>query len=157
MNNKVKHVQGVFTEMVGTPKELSQFEIFLKGEPEGSSTDLKNLTGTYRNVVTKWKPQFDTVALLEETILQMRAKESLSQIKLSVVRSEYIYARSPFYRRGGSTKDIRVIVGKVDLDGDDLDMLAKDLKFMERAKRKIQTAMDKIIAENRNELTKLLR
>jgi hypothetical protein len=87
----------------------------------------------------------------------MRAKESLSQIKLSVVRSEYIYARSPFYRRGGSTKDIRVIVGKVDLDGDDLDMLAKDLKFMERAKRKIQTAMDKIIAENRNELTKLLR
>jgi|SRR6056300_341936 hypothetical protein len=157
MNNKVKHVQGVFTEMVGTPKELSQFEIFLKGEPEGSSTDLKNLTGTYRNVVTKWKSQFDTVALLEETILQMRAKESLSQIKLSVVRSEYIYARSPFYRRGGSTKDIRVIVGKVDLDGDDLDMLAKDLKFMERAKRKIQTAMDKIIAENRNELTKLLR
>lgn len=157
MNNKVKHVQGVFTEMVGTPKELSQFEIFLKGEPEGSSTDLKNLTGTYRNVVTKWKPQFDTVALLEETILQMRAKESLSQIKLSVVRSEYIYARSPFYRRGGSTKDIRVIVGKVDLDGDDLDMLAKDLKFMERSKRKIQTAMDKIIAENRNELTKLLR
>jgi hypothetical protein len=150
-------VQGVFTEMVGTPKELSQFEIFLKGEPEGSSTDLKNLTGTYRNVVTKWKSQFDTVALLEETILQMRAKESLSQIKLSVVRSEYIYARSPFYRRGGSTKDIRVIVGKVDLDGDDLDMLAKDLKFMERAKRKIQTAMDKIIAENRNELTKLLR
>ena len=157
MNNKVKHVQGVFTEMVGTPKELSQFEIFLKGEPEGSSTDLKNLTGTYRNVVTKWKSQFDTVALLEETILQMRAKESLSQIKLSVVRSEYIYARSPFYRRGGSTKDIRVIVGKVDLDGDDLDMLAKDLKFMERAKRKIQTARDKIIAENRNELTKLLR
>ena len=157
MNNKVKHVQGVFTEMVGTPKELSQFEIFLKGEPEESSTDLKNLTGTYRNVVTKWKSQFDTVALLEETILQMRAKESLSQIKLSVVRSEYIYARSPFYRRRGSTKDIRVIVGKVDLFGDDLDMLAKDLKFMERSKRKIQTAMDKIIAENRNELTKLLR
>jgi len=156
MNKKPKHVHGVFTEMVGTTKELSQFEVFLKGHPEESSPELGKLTNTYRNVVTKWKSQFDTVALLEETILQMRAKESLSQIKLSVVRGDYIYARSPFFRRGGTTKDIRVIVGKVDIDGDDLDMLAKDMVFMDRAKRKIQVSMDKTIAENRNELAKLL-
>jgi len=158
MNKKeFKHVNGVFTEIVGTTKTLSQFEQFLNMDPEESSADLKKLTGTYRNVITTWKSQFDTVALLEETILQMRAKENITEIKLSVVREEYIYARSPFYRRGGSTKDIRVIVGKTDIDGEDLNRLAKDIKFMERAKKKIQVAMNKMISENKNELTKLLK
>lgn len=155
--SKEKHVNGVFTEIVGTPKELSQFEQFLNRDPETSSDELKKLTFTYKNIVTQWKPQFDRVAILEETIMQLRSKENIDEIKLSKVRDEYIYARSPFYRRGGSTKDIRVIVGKTDIDGEDLDKLAKDMKFMQRAKRKIEVAMDKIIAENKNELTKLLK
>jgi hypothetical protein len=155
--NKLKHVNGVFTEMVGTQKQLSQFEQFLNMNPKESSDELKRLTYTYRNIVTKWKANFDSAALLEETILQLRAKENITEIKLSIVRDEYIYARSPFYRRGGSTKDIRVIVGKTDIDGEDLNRLSKNIQFMERAKRKIQVAMDKIIAENKNELTELLK
>lgn len=155
--NKLKHVNGVFTEIVGTQKQLSQFEQFLNMDPKESSDELKRLTHTYRNIVTKWKANFDSAALLEETILQLRAKENITEIKLSIVRDEYIYARSPFYRRGGSTKDIRVIVGKTDIDGDDLNRLSKNIQFMERAKRKIQVAMDKIIAENKNELTELLK
>lgn len=155
--NKLKHVNGVFTEIVGTQKQLSQFEQFLNMDPKESSDELKKLTHTYRNIVTKWKGKFDSAALLEETILQLRAKENITEIKLSIVRNEYIYARSPFYRRGGSTKDIRVIVGKTDIDGDDLNRLFKNIQFMERAKRKIQVAMDKIIAENKNELTELLK
>ena len=155
--NKLKHVNGVFTEIVGTQKQLSQFEQFLNMDPKESSDELKRLTHTYRNIVTKWKANFDSAALLEETILQLRAKENITEIKLSIVRDEYIYARSPFYRRGGSTKDIRVIVGKTDIDGDDLNRLSKNIQFMERAKRKIQVAMDKIIAENKNELAELLK
>jgi hypothetical protein len=155
--NKLKHVNGVFTEIVGTQKQLSQFEQFLNMDPKESSDELKRLTYTYRNIVTKWKANFDSAALLEETILQLRAKENITEIKLSIVRDEYIYARSPFYRRGGSTKDIRVIVGKTDIDGEDLNRLSKNIQFMERAKRKIQVAMDKIIAENKNELTELLK
>lgn len=158
MNKKqVKHVNGVFTEIVGTTKQLSQFEQFLNMDPKNSSDELKKMTGTYRNIVTQWKTQFDTVALLEETILQLRSKENITEIKLSIVRNEYIYARAPFYRRGGSTKDIRVIVGKTDIDGDDLNRLERNLEFMEKSKRKIQVAMDKIISENKNELTKLLK
>ena len=155
--NKLKHVNGVFTEIVGTTKELSQFEQFLNMDPKESSDELKKLTHTYRSIVTKWKTNFDSAALLEETILQLRAKENITEIKLSIVRDEYIYARSPFYRRGGSTKDIRVIVGKTDIDGEDLNRLSKNIQFMERAKRKIQVAMDKIIADNKNELTELLK
>ena len=100
------------------------------------SGELNDFTDYYKQVVTKWKSQFDTVALLEEIILQLRAKENISEIKLSVIRDEYIYARSPFFRRGGSTKDIRVIVGKTDIDGDDVDMLSKDLTFWKKDMKK---------------------
>lgn len=155
MGKNLKHVNGVFTQMVGTDKELSQFEMFLNQSPKTMSEDLRDYTNYYRNVVTKWKTQFDTVSLLEEIILQLRAKENITEVKLSVIRGEYIYARSPFYRRGGSTKDIRVIVGKTDLDGDDIDMLYKDPSFMRRAHDKIMVAMDSVIAENKNTYVKL--
>jgi len=154
---KFKHVNGVFTDIVGTDKELSEFERFLNDGPTKMSPVLSKMTGTYKNIVTRWKTQFDTVSLLEETILQLRAMENISEIKLSIVRGDYIYARSPFYRRGGSTKDIRVIVGRTKKEGDDLNLLQKDIQFMESAKKQIQVAMDKVIAENRNELTKLLK
>jgi hypothetical protein len=155
MGKNLKHVNGVFTQMVGTDKELSQFEMFLNQSPKTMSEDLRDYTNYYRNVVTKWKTQFDTVSLLEEIILQLRAKENITEVKLSVIRGEYIYARSPFYRRGGSTKDIRVIVGKTDLDGDDIDMLYKDPSFMRRAHDKIMVAMNSVIAENKNTYVKL--
>lgn len=157
MAKQIKHVNGVFTQVVGTDKELSQFELFLNQSPDKMSGELNDFTDYYKQVVTKWKSQFDTVALLEEIILQLRAKENISEIKLSVIRDEYIYARSPFFRRGGSTKDIRVIVGKTDIDGDDVDMLSKDLTFMKRAHEKIMVAMDSVIAENKNLYVKLTK
>ena len=157
MNKYPKHVNGVFTEMVGSDKEISKFELFLNSSPKDSSTELSNLTGTYRNIVSKWKGNFESVALLEELILQFRSMENLSEIKLSIVRNEYIYARSPFYRRGGSTKDIRVIVGRTDIDGDDLNRLSKDIKFMEICQRKIKSAMSAVIAQNKNIYSRVVK
>ena len=147
-----KHVNGVFTEVVGSDKEISKFEIFLNSSPKDPSTELVNL-----NIVSKWKGNFESVALLEELILQLRSMENLSEIKLSIVRDEYIYARSPFYRRGGSTKDIRVIVGRTDIDGDDLNRLSKDIKFMEVCQRKIKTAMGSVIAMNKNIYSRVVK
>lgn len=157
MIKKEKHVNGVFTDIVGTPKEISQYDRFLNTGPKTESKDLAEYTNLYRSVVTKWKSQFETVALLEEVILQLRCAENIKEIKLSLVKGEYIYARSPFYRRGGSTKDIRVIVGRTDIDGEDLDALSKDVEFMGRCENKLMVAMKKTIASNKNILTKLLK
>jgi hypothetical protein len=75
---------------------------------------------------------------------------------LSIVRKEYIYARAPFYRMESSTKDLRVIVGKIEFDGDDLNRLSKDMKFMEKAQRKLTVAMDKVISENKIKFNTLM-
>ena len=90
------------------------------------------------------------------TALDLPDFKNIKEIKLSIVRGDYIYARSPFFRKGTSTKDVRVIVGRINDHGDDLTLLEKDIQFMESAKRSIQVAMDRQIAENRNELTKLM-
>jgi len=155
MSKKTKHVHGVLTEVVGTNKELSEFERFLNLSPPSPSDDLTKLTQTYRNSYTKIKPTIDKLALLEEIILQLRSKENLQEIKLSIVRDDYIYARSPFYRKGGSTKDLRVIVGKIEIDGKDLKKLSMDFGFMDRASKGIVKAMNKIIEENKEELKRI--
>tara|TARA_Y100000385_G_scaffold240007_1_gene255668 strand:+ start:198 stop:674 length:477 start_codon:yes stop_codon:yes gene_type:complete len=154
MNKNLKHVNGVFTKIVGTNNQLSEFERFLKDGPIKMSPVLSNMTETYREFVTNWKSKFDSASLLEETILQLRAKENIKEIKLNIVKGEYIYARSPFLRKEVGHKDIRIIVGRISKNGDDLNLLEKDIQFMESAKMSVQAAMDKQIAKNRKKLTK---
>jgi hypothetical protein len=93
---------------------------------------------------------FEKLASLEEIIIQMRIREDLSDIKLTQVR-EYIYARTPFYRKDKKSKDVRVIVDKVEFhpesDGN-LEILLGNKDFMEKAKNKLAQAMDLEILEN---------
>jgi hypothetical protein len=91
------------------------------------------------------KTNFEMLAKLEEIILQIRAKESMvnggtEELKLSLVR-DYLYARYPFYRKGMTTKDIRVIVDKSEFWGDDLNRLTKNNEFMTKAVEKLEKVM----------------
>ena len=100
----------------------------------------------------------ETLAQMEEIIIQMRAKSAIeSEIRLSLSRN-YIYARSTFYRRGNEINDIRVIIGKTDKLGDDFnaicDRLKTDPKFLKMCKRKLLTAMNIEIENNINSLNK---
>jgi hypothetical protein len=113
-----------------------------------NSPELSKWSKKYRDHINKNKVRFQNLAKLEEVIMQLRSKETLLEnIKLSLVR-EYIYARALFYREGKGTKDIRVIVDKTDIYGDDLNGLLKNKEFMSKAVNKLQVAMDKEIAEN---------
>lgn len=89
----------------------------------------------------------EKMARLEELTLQQRCigTDDNLKIKLSFLR-EYVYARCPFYRRDKSTKDIRVIVSRVDIidptnPSPSIDDLEKNEAFMQKAKVKLISAM----------------
>lgn len=146
-----KTIDGVFIDIVGTTEEISSYERFLKqGKNLKSSKDLKNITKLYEKMVKDNKERFEKLASLEEIIMQMRIRENLSGIKLSLVR-EYVYARVPFYRVGKKSKDVRVIVDKVDFHpgaDQDLKILSGNPEFMEKSRAKLLEAIDIEIGEN---------
>lgn len=146
-----KTIEGVFIDIVGSPSEVSSYDQFLNhGNDVEYSKELKEMTELYKSTVTKNKVVFEQLAALEEIIMQMRIRENLEDIKLSQVR-EYIYARTPFYRKDKKSKDVRVIVKKLEFHPEaegNLDVLFDNPEFMEKAKTKLVQAMDSEIAEN---------
>lgn len=152
-----KTISGVFIDIVGTPNQISQYQQFInRGSVESSKVN--EFLSQYTELVSKHKATFEELAALEEIIIQMRIKDDLNDIKLSLVR-EYIYARTPFYRKSNTAKDIRVIVDKLDFHPEgreDLTNLFGKEEFMKRAKEKLIEAMSNEIISNINEL-KLLQ
>jgi hypothetical protein len=142
---------GVFTEIVGTKDKTSAYDKFLRVNEDLDIPQTEELTkycNMYKNNIRMMKSGFETLATLEEIIMQLRSKETImDELKLSLVR-EYIYARALFYREGKGTKDIRVIVGKTDVHGEDIELLGNTVEFMELAKGKLLNAMDLEIKEN---------
>lgn len=146
-----KTIDGVFIDIVGTPSELSSYDQFVKhGEGKDFSKELNELTEVYKKLTLEHKSTFELLASLEEIIMQMRIREDLTDIKLSQVR-EYIYARTPFYRKDRKSKDVRVIVGNLEfyphVNGN-IDLLLGDKDFMDKATTKLIAAMDSEIEEN---------
>jgi hypothetical protein len=150
--SKINNVtQGVFTNIVGTSSEISTYNQFINiGEDLNISKDLREVTKTYMKLVNDNKDKFEQLASLEEVMIQMRIRENLNDVKLLLVR-EYIYARTPFYRKSKKSKDLRVIVNKIEFYpevGTDVSILASDERFMSIAKRKLGVAIDTEIKEN---------
>jgi hypothetical protein len=154
-----KTIEGVFTNIVGTSSEISTYNQFInQGEDLNISKELQDLTDTYVKLVNDHKNTFEQLASLEEIIMQMRIKENLDDIKLSLVR-EYIYARTPFYRKDKKAKDVRVIVDKIEFHpevGTNIEILIGNEDFMARAKEKLTSAMDSEIKENIRLLKQML-
>jgi hypothetical protein len=154
-----KTIEGVFTNIVGTSSEISTYNQFInQGEDLNISKELQDLTDTYVKLVNDHKNTFEQLASLEEIIMQMRIKENLDDIKLSLVR-EYIYARTPFYRKDKKAKDVRVIVDKIEFHpqvGTDVTILIGNEEFMARAKEKLVHSMDSEIKENIRLLKQML-
>lgn len=146
-----KTIEGVFIDIVGSSSELSSYDQFINhGDGKKYSKELEELTALYKKEVTKSKVMFEKLASLEEIIIQMRIREDLSDIKLTQVR-EYIYARTPFYRKDKKAKDVRVIVDKVEFQPQvtsGVEILLGNKEFMAKATEKLGQAMDNEIQEN---------
>jgi hypothetical protein len=145
-----KTIDGVFVDIVGDSSKLSGYDQFLNQGTNNPSRELNKLTNDYKSLITKHREVFEQLASLEEVIMQLRIRENLGDIKLSQVR-EYVYARTPFYRKDKVTKDVRVIVDKMEFypEGEEnLDNLFSKKDFMDKAKYKLAQAMDNEIEEN---------
>ena len=145
-----KTIDGVFVDIVGSSSELSGYDQFLNQGTKTPSRELKKLTDDYKSLITKHRQVFEQLASLEEIIMQLRIRENLGDIKLSQVR-EYVYARTPFYRKDKVSKDVRVIVEKIEFypEGmEDINNLFGNQEFMDTAKYKLAKSIDAEISEN---------
>lgn len=148
-------IDGVFVDIVGNSNEISQYDKFLNyGKDINTTKEIERFTREYQELINQNKIGFWKLAKLEEIIMQLRSKENINDVKLSLVR-EYIYARCPFYRKDKSSKDIRVIVDKSEFVGTNVENLYKDKDFISKAKSKLKTAMEIEIEENINEYNKI--
>jgi NH3-dependent NAD+ synthetase len=147
-------IDGVFTDIVEVG-QIPSYDKFLNyGDDIKQSKDLKKITSEYKTQVKTLAPTIEKLALMEEIIMQMRSKETIEDIKLSLVR-DYIYARCPFFRRGKISKDIRVIVDKSEFwKFKNVDDLLKNKDFVERAISKLTKAMDNEIKNNVHQFNK---
>lgn len=146
-----KLTDGVFADLVATSNGTDKYDEFLNCI-DSKSKSLKNLRKEYEIMTGSNKKLFNKLAKLEEIIMQIRAKESMvngrtEELKLSLVR-DYLYARYPFYRKGMTTKDIRIIVDKSEFWGEDLDRLTKNKEFMNKAVEKLEKVMNVEIEYN---------
>lgn len=141
-------IDGVFTDLVEVGQIPSYDKFVNYGNDIKVSKDLKKFTTEYKNTVKVFGPTVEKLATLEEIIMQMRAKESVDEIKLSLVR-DYLYARCSFFRRDKLSKDIRVIVDKSEFwPTENVDTLLENKDFMDKAVSKLTRAMETEIKNN---------
>jgi hypothetical protein len=153
-----KLTEGVFTDIVGNQTVIPAYDKFLNVQDnlKKPSQELKKLTSQYKKEVTSNKTIFEKLAKLEDVIMQTRTRDNLSNdmIKLNIVR-EYIYARVPFHRNDKESKDVRVIVGLTEFNGEDVKVMYDNKEFMDKAKNKLVEAMNDIINQNLEILNKI--
>lgn len=144
-----KTIGRVFINTVGGEGEKNPTKTFIdvNSKLPSVSEKLATVTAQYENLFGKVEPDINKLALMEEIIIQCRIRENLDNLKVSVLR-DYVYARTPFYRRDRDANDIRVLVGRTEffdtVDGN----LYGNETFMETAKTKLGEVMDSTINEN---------
>jgi hypothetical protein len=149
MKNKLS--KGVFTEIVETEKKKSLFNQFITDvSSDDNGQTVNQLLSRYKKLISNYENVFKELALIEESILQIKTRESVRDIKLYMVR-DYIYARTSFFRLGNDFKDIRIIVDKINNYGiteDNLSSLLENERFMDKLTRKLNSVMDNEIKTN---------
>jgi len=132
-----------------------KYEEWLNLQVRSDVDELNQCKTLYKELIDKNRDDLDLLALLEETINQIRCREvSGEKYKLSSVRG-YIYVRAPFHGMQNKNKDIRTVVGKTSDHGDDLNKLMYDPEFTLMSKSKIYDVMTKKIEENLNNIKEL--
>lgn len=143
LNNVMKRVFGDIS-----PKSIENFlgieeDLGLQTTPSQAAWKKK-----YKDLVDLSLERLDDLATVENILIQLRCKLMIeSELRLSLSRN-YIYARSTFFRRGKEINDLRVVVGKTEDWGTNIDELINDLDFRQVCTLELEKAMDKEIENN---------
>lgn len=151
MPKHIKINKRIFANIIEDGGQEGNRDRFLNIDKEfglNESPLLKTIKEKYCEISKSCEKDIKVLAALEEIIIQLRDKEIIdSEMRLSLSR-DYIYARSTFYRKENQINDIRVVAGKTEEWGDDLNQLTNDLNFRVMCISKLQIAMDKEIIDN---------
>lgn len=151
--------QMAFAAIQGKLGSAPEYEHFLNLDVElgiEESDDLKKVKDIYREYLNDIKTDVNVMAQMEEVISQLRSREMVStEIRLSI-QSNYVYARSTFYRRRFEPNEIRSIIGRTDIVGDDVNELIKNKEFMDMAVHELKYVMSEEITETFEILKQLL-
>lgn len=90
----------------------SRFINDLKNEV-ASDTLLHSYCLGFTEITKTIMPILNSMEMMEEIIMQLRAIDTLLVVKLFVF-GDYIYARAPFFRRNRRSKELRVIICKTE-------------------------------------------
>ena len=168
--------KGIFTELLESDSKKSAFEMFLKSEYinvnvlKGSSEIAIN-RNKILNDYTGYKDEYNQIfndkanlevfhkmRLLEILILQSRSILNTS-VKLGLINQKrggsetsYVIARSPFYNPDNVKAEIRVYLGKASEINRPIEVLSKDLLFMEEAERQIVKAMNEVVERTKEKI-----
>lgn len=139
-----KIINLVFSDIINKQKigKFLNVDDELDVKPPSSLLDLyqKTLHGIYDEILF--------LADLEEIITQYRAYDYIpNDFNLSVTNG-FIYAKIPFYRKSNKIKDIRIIVGRTEEFGDDLNDLYDNQNFIDTLKDKAKSKIYDIISQN---------
>ena len=158
MKKTTNNIDGVFVDLINYNDNKAKTGVYdLFSADTTGSKNLKSYLSKYKSTLDDVRSDIHKLALLEEIIMELRAKENMSQIKLSMVR-DYVYARCDFFRMNNKVKDIRVIVDVTsNLKTTNLDELLKDEAFMTVAKEKLTAAMEEEIKRRVHVFTGLYR
>ena len=148
-----------FAAIQGKLGSAPEYEHFLNLDVElgiEESDELKKVKDIYREHLNDIKTDVNVMAHIEEVISQLRSREMVStEIRLSI-QSNYVYARSTFYRRRFEPNEIRSIIGRTDIVGDDVNELIKNKEFMDMAVHELKYVMSEEITETFENLKQLL-
>jgi len=144
-NNRL--TEGVFSNIVGNKSYID----FLNSDPDLGiipTPEIEKYKDLYLRIINQNREDFESLAKLEDAITQLRCREvTKKELKLSQVRG-YIYARTPFFRQGETIKDIRVVVGKTEEYGEDLNALLANDAFVLQARNKLMSMVTEQIKLN---------
>lgn len=149
-----KLTQGVFGEILSIGNDKGSYESFIDKSMDVNNPYYDKFKSIFVDLFNQNKYEIKIFSDIEEVIIQLRCLENIkSEIKLFTMR-EYIYARTTFYRKGIKSNDIRTIVGRTDINGDDVNKLQKDPEFMSYSISKLSNVMNDVILNNIKKLSK---